>query len=172
MVVATIAMFLVALAINMTVFDGFEFAPGIGWVYLPAGVRLLATLLFAESGALGLLLVSWGVSFYIFFPNDPVRAFVGGVVAAVAPYGVYCWARRHWALGSSLQNLTPGRLLILAVVYSIASPLLHHLWFALHGDDYSLRGFIAMFIGDLVGSLVLLYGAKLLLLAAHLVRSR
>lgn len=156
-------LFLLALALNIAFFSRLEFAPGINWVYLPAGVRLLSTLLFAEDGALGLLLVSWGVSFFIFFPDDPLRAFVGGILAAVAPYGVYVFARWRWGLGASLAALTPLRLLVLALAYSVASPLLHHLWFALHGEHDLVRGFLAMFVGDLNGTLLVLYGAKLVL---------
>jgi hypothetical protein len=163
MIVATILMFLLALAVNMAFFVEFEFAPGINWVYLPAGVRLLATLLFAELGAIGLLLVSWAVSFLIFFPDDPVRAFAGGIVAAVAPYAVYLAARRLWGLEPNLANLTPAKLLGLALAYAVASPVLHHAWFVLHGDAYSLKGLFAMFVGDLNGSLIVLYAGKTLL---------
>jgi hypothetical protein len=46
------------MAINEWLFTPFEFARGINWIYLPAGVRLLCTLLFAAAGAIGLLLVS------------------------------------------------------------------------------------------------------------------
>lgn len=162
-VVATVVLFLVTLGLNILLFTRLEFARGINWIYLPAGMRLVCTLLFAEDGALGLLLVSWLVSFCLFFPDDPARAFVGGILATVAPYGVYCGARRVWGFETSLATLTPGRLLLLAVVYSIASPLLHHLWFALQGQDNLLPGFAAMAIGDLNGTLIVLYGAKAML---------
>jgi hypothetical protein len=163
LVVVTIVMFLAMLAVNEWLFKRLEFAPGINWVYLPAGMRLLCTLLFAEAGAVGLLLVSWGVSFLIFFPHDFTRAFVGGIIASVAPYAVYRMARRLYGLGGSLANLTPGRLLVLSVVYAVASPLLHHVWFAFQGQDDLLAGFAAMFVGDLAGTLIVLYTMKLLL---------
>ena len=162
-VVATMALFLAMLWLNDWLFRRLEFAPGINWVYLPAGMRLLCTLLFAEAGAVGLLLVSWFVSFVFFFPDDPARAFVGGILATLAPWLVYRGARRVYGFEGSLRNLTPGRLLVLALVYSVASPLFHHLWFALRGQDDLLRGFVAMFVGDLVGTLIVLYGIKGLL---------
>lgn len=163
LVLATIILFLVMLVINEWLFRHLEFAPGINWVYLPAGVRLLCTLLFREAGAIGLLIVSWGVSFLWLFPHDPLRAFMGGILAALAPYLVYRLAQRMYGLHSSLANLTPARLLVLAVAYSVASPLLHHLWFALQGRDDLLRGFAAMFIGDLAGTLIVIYTIKLAL---------
>ena len=160
MVGATVAMFAAALALNHWLFARLEFSAGINWIYLPAGVRLLATLLFAEAGAVGLLLVSWPVDFLWFFPDDPQRAFVGGIVSTVAPYGVYLAARRFYGLQGSLTNLTPGRLLVLAVAYAIAGPLLHHLYFAWRGQPDLVAGFIAMAGGDLAGTLIVLYAVR------------
>jgi hypothetical protein len=92
MVAATMILFAIALAINEAFFTKLEFAAGINWIYLPAGVRLLCTLLFGEAGAIGLLLISWAVCFFYFFPNDPIRSFAGGILASAAPYLVYLGA--------------------------------------------------------------------------------
>ena len=166
-VVTTIVAFLLTLALNHWLFARLEFVPGINWVYLPAGVRLLATLLFAEAGAVGLLIVSWAVSFWIFFPNDFERAFMGGILASLAPYLVYRGARRYHYLDAGLVGLTAGKLLVLSLVYAIASPLLHHLWFAWRGQDDVVRGFLVMFIGDLSGTLIVLYAIKGMALLLH-----
>lgn len=163
MVFATMLLFTGTLVVNEWLFARLEFGPGIHLVYLPAGMRLLCTLLFAEAGAVGLLLVSWAVSFLYFFPGDPVRAFMGGVLAALAPYLVYRLAGRAWGLRASLAHLTPSRLLVLVLAYSVASPLLHHAWFALRGEPALLDGFLAMFVGDLVGTLIVVYTMKALL---------
>lgn len=163
MVLCTMAMFSALLAVNEWLFRQLEFAPGIHYIYLPAGMRLLCTLLFAEAGALGLLLVSWAVSFLVLFPGQFERPFVGGIVSAAAPWLVYRGARRCWGLQASLTNLTPGRLLLLVLAYSIASPLLHHAYFALSGQDRLLEGLFAMFVGDLLGTLIVIYGIKALL---------
>lgn len=98
MVLATIVLFLLTLAINEWLFRYAEFVPGINWIYLPAGIRLLSTLLFGGAGAIGLLIVSWLVSFFYFFPDDFMRAFVGGIVATIAPYGVYKLAQHAFGL--------------------------------------------------------------------------
>ena len=52
MVLATIVLFLLMLAINEWLFKQAEYLPGINWIYLPAGVRLLSTLLFGGAGAI------------------------------------------------------------------------------------------------------------------------
>jgi len=163
MVFATIVLFSAMLAVNEWLFRWLEFAPGINYLYLPAGMRLLCTLLFAEAGAVGLLLVSWAVSFVIFFPGQFERPFIGGIIAAAAPYLVYRLSRILYGLQASLANLTPLRLMVLVVAYSVASPLLHHLYFAFNGQDALLQGFVAMFIGDFLGTLIVIYGIKGLL---------
>lgn len=166
LVLATMALFGAMLALNEWLFRWLEFTPGINFVYLPAGMRLLCTLLFAEAGAVGLLIVSWIVSFTIIFPGQFERPFMGGIIAALAPWLVYRWARHAYGLQASLANLTSRRLLVLVLAYSIASPLLHHLYFAMNGQGDLLRGFAAMFIGDLTGTLIVIYTLKGLLLAA------
>jgi hypothetical protein len=127
-------------------------------------MRLLCTLLFGGAGAIGLLIASWLVCFFYFFPDDYIRSFMGGILATAAPYLVYLIARQVYGLRASLTNLTPKRLLACALAYSVASPLLHHLWFAMHGDEVDLlRGFIVMSVGDLFGTLIVIYTAKGLL---------
>jgi hypothetical protein len=164
MVAGTMALFIAALALNEALFGVFEFARGINWIYLPAGVRLLCTLMFGAAGALGLLLVSWLVCFAYFFPDDPVRSFAGGILASIAPYLVYLGAQYLFGLRASLANLSPARLLGCAVAFSLASPLLHHLWFAFYEHKTNLAAsFAAMAVGDLGGTLVVLYGARALL---------
>jgi hypothetical protein len=164
MVAATVVLFVVTLAANEMLFTRLEFTKGVNWIYLPAGVRLLCTLLFAEAGAIGLLLASWLVCFFYFFPNDVVRSFAGGILASVAPYGVYLIARHIYGLRSSLTNLTSMNLLQCALMFSIASPALHHLWFALYEHKPNLaESFLAMVTGDLSGTLIVLYAARFLL---------
>lgn len=165
MIVATMVMFVATLALNELLFTRLEFAHGINWVYLPAGVRLLATLLFAHAGAIGLLLVSTLVSFFWFFPDDPVRAAAGTIISTVAPYGVYLAARHVYGLKASLANLSPRNLLECALMYAIVGPLLHHLWFAFYEHkDGLLQSYLAMFTGDLAGALIVLYSARAVLM--------
>lgn len=161
MILVTMIMFSAALLINELLFKHLEFAEGINWIYLPAGVRLLATLLFAEAGAIGLLAVSWLYCFLVLFPNDPVRAFAGGILASAAPYLVYRGARRWLDLQGSLANLAGWQVLVCAAAYSLASPLLHHIWFALYeGRGHLLGSFAVMALGDFAGTVLVLFFTK------------
>ncbi|CAD6554631.1 hypothetical protein LMG27952_05645 [Paraburkholderia hiiakae] len=160
-ITGTVAAFLASLWINQAVFAGTSFVQGINWIYLPSGVRLLSTLLVGFDGFIGLLVAGLLVDFLYWFPHDPVRAIAGAVLGSLAPYLVYRLALERYDLKASLTNLTPTRLLLLAVAYSIANPLLHHLWFALQGNTQNIvESFFMMFAGDLGGALIMLYMIK------------
>ncbi|SAK90028.1 hypothetical protein AWB79_06510 [Caballeronia hypogeia] len=163
-VFGTALFFVASLWVNQEIFVRSEFVRGVNWVYLPAGIRLLSTLLFGADGALGLLFASWVVNFFYFFPNDPVRSFAGGIIATAAPYAMYRLARELYGLNASLSNLTAGRLMILTVAYALAGPLLHNIWFWLQGDRADIVSrFFAMFIGDLCGTMIVIYTLKVAL---------
>ncbi|MEW7850240.1 hypothetical protein AB2N08_16220 [Massilia aurea] len=159
MVAGTATLFLAAIFLNEMLFTRLEFAPGINPVYLPAGVRLLSVLLFAEAGAVGLLLASWLICFFYFFPNDPLRSFIGGILASLAPYLAYRVLLLS-GVGASLRGMSGQRLFCFALLFSIMSPAMHHIWFALMGHEDLWHGFLVMAIGDLAGTLIVLYGAR------------
>jgi len=160
-VIGTAAVFVMALWTNEHLFAHSRFVRGVYWIYLPAGIRLLATLLLGADGALGLLLASWLVNCCYFFPHDFVRAFTGGILSTVAPYAVYRLARERYGLEASLRNLTAKRLLALALAYAFANALLHYLWFALRGGMHHLTlRFFTILVGDLSGTLLVLYALK------------
>ena len=162
MVVGTAILFLATILLNELLFTHLEFAPGINMIYLPAGVRLLSVLLFAEAGAIGLLLASWYVCFFHFFPNDPLRSFAGGILSSLAPYLAYR-ALLASGIGASLRGMSGQRLFCFALLFSVMSPAMHHAWFALMGDQDLWKGFVVMFTGDLAGTLIVLYSARLAL---------
>lgn len=165
MAIGTILLYLLAQLINELAFNNSEFIRGINWIYLPAGIRLLCLLLFGMSGAIGILIASWLISFFYFFPDDFIRSFAGGIISTIAPSLVYMVARQLFGVHASLSNLTARRLFMCAIAYAISNALLHHIWFALRGSAGNLyESFLVMFIGDLTGTLLVLYALKGILL--------
>ena len=162
MVAGTVILFLATILLNEILFTHLEFAPGINFIYLPAGVRLLSVLLFAEAGAFGLLLASWYICFFHFFPDEPLRSFAGGILWSLAPYLAYR-ALLASGIGASLRGMSGQRLFCFVLLFSVMSPAMHHAWFALMGGQDLWHGFVVMFAGDLAGTLIVLYGARLAL---------
>jgi hypothetical protein len=143
------------------VFPNVQFIRGVGWIYLPAGARLLCPLLLGLPGAVGVLVGSWCECFFHLYPDDPLRSFAGGISSALAPYLVYLFAIRVLGMQASLANLTSRRLLLLVPLFGVASPLMHHLWFWIHHDHVDLaQGFAVMAAGDMLGAVVVLYALK------------
>jgi hypothetical protein len=160
-ITVTVIAFVVSLWINQELFTHTSFVRGINWIFLPSGIRLLSTLLVGFDGFVGLLIAGLLVDFLYWFPHDPVRALAGAILGSLAPYVVYRFALEHYDLRATLTNLTPKRLLVLAVAYSLANPLFHHLWFALTGTtERWFESFFSMFVGDLSGALIMLYAMK------------
>lgn len=164
MVVGSAIVFLLVFLANEWLFNSaqFEVVRGMNWIYLPAGMRLLCTLLFGGAGAIGVLIASWITCVFYFFPDDPLRSFAGGIASAAAPYLVYRMAQHLYGLQTSLVNLNARRLLLLSLAYSIANPLLHHFWLFVRGEPIT-SAFFVMVLGDLLGTLVVIYTVKLIL---------
>ena len=157
--------------LNGWLFKSLELHAGTNWIFLPAGVRLLCTLLFGGAGALGLLLASiLIVTLHIGASMDWLTGLVSACISAGAPWLVYRLAQRA-GMPATLKNLTALRLSVLVLAYAFANASLHSLWFALR-DQYPdlVHGFVVMFIGDLIGSLIVVYAIKILLAALR--RSR
>lgn len=152
--------------LNSWLFQALEVHAGANWIFIPAGVRLLCTLLFAGEGAVGLLLASLLiVTLNLGESMNLMTGLVAACISAGAPYLVYRLAQRA-GMPASLHKLTPGRLSALALAYAFANAGLHSLWFALSGHFTDIaQGFAAMFVGDLLGTLIVVYAVKTLLAA-------
>jgi len=84
--------------------------------------------------------------------------------AAGVPYLVYRLALAK-GLPSTLEQLSPTYLSALIFLHAVATSGLHSLWYAMRGVSQSfLSGFSVMFIGDLMGTLIIIYLIKLLLM--------
>ena len=158
--------------LNEAFFSGLEFDIGVNWIFLPAGMRLLCTLLFGLEGAIGLFIAGLIVIHFYFPTFDLITGIGAAFITAGAPYLVYRLALSR-GLSPSLEKITPKTLGILILIYAITSPLLHQLWFALRGfSPDSLSAFFAMFVGDLLGTLIVVYSIKICLALLRMKQSK
>jgi len=157
--------------LNELLFSALEFHKGANWVFLPAGLRLLCTLILGGEGAIGLLLASLAITFGT-LNADIANALVAPAISAGAPYLIYRFALIR-GMPATLEQLNAKSLSVLIVMYAAASSLLHSVWYTLRGisSDF-LTGLTAMFVGDLIGTVIVIYSIKLLLAIFERFRKR
>jgi len=146
--------------INSYVMGSFSFSLGVSWVFLPAGFRLLLTLLLDKNGALGIAIASIAISLGFYF-EDPILGVGAGVISGLAPYMakqlVFSNADSH----RDLSQLDAKQLLNCVFVFSVVSPIMHQAWYALHNKEgLFFEELGVMIIGDLIGTLIVIYLAK------------
>jgi len=156
----TLVSFLVLNWLNELAFLRFEQSNGINWVFLPAGIRLLSTLLFGLAGFEGLLLAGIYLNFHHFDFGSDYRAWTGAVAGALAPYLASLFARHWFDLRPSLKGLTPQRLLFTGVLCGVMSPVFHHALAWVLSGIVDWTGLAVMIVGDTVGILIVLFAAK------------
>ena len=149
-------------------FSWTEHVPGINWVYLPHGVRMMLVLLLGAAGALGFTLgavlytqvTGYGPTF------DPALDLALAVIPGFAAWVAVMLTFRQWP-GRSLQPLVSSstramdgrRLLLLAFVSAILNSTSHiTVRYALGNEAHDWTDLLtAMFVGDFFGALFLLY---------------
>jgi hypothetical protein len=141
---------------------------GVNWIYLPAGLRLFLTLIFGLPGALGIALASFLISYLGEFPQELMTCLGVGLISGFAPYLARLFVMSNINISNDLSNLSLSKLIICVLIYAALSAGLHQWWFAVRGLDEtgSLNHFLVMFIGDVLGAVVLIglvkYGLDLL----------
>lgn len=158
----SIAAFLYAASflINSYVMGSFSFSLGVSWVFLPAGLRLLLTLLLDKNGALGIALASIAISLGFYF-EDPILGIGAGIISGLAPYMAKLLVFRDSDLKHDLSQLDAKQLLNCVFIFSIVSPLMHQAWYKLYNpESLFFEGLGVMIIGDLIGTFIVIYFAK------------
>jgi hypothetical protein len=134
------------------------FSLGVNWIYLPAGLRLFLTLIFGLPGAIGIVLASFLISYYGDFSHDLIVCLGIGLLSGFAPYLARIFVLRNVSLASDLSDLNFQKLVICIFIYALLSAGLHQWWFSTMALDNAggINHVSAMFIGDVLGSLLLI----------------
>jgi len=131
---------------------------GVNWIYLPAGLRLFLTLIFGLSGAIAIATTSFLISYFGAFPPDLTTCLGIGLISGFAPYLARMFVVSNVHISPDLSGLTMRKLTACIFIYAFLSAGLHQWWFSLRGLDEagSLNHFFVMFIGDVIGTLLLI----------------
>lgn len=158
----TAALWIGLFDLNAWAFSSLGWTRTINWVFLPAGLRLLGILLWDWPGAIGLWLGAIATGIPLFGFQSP-RWLPAATVSAAAPWIAVALSRRWFHLPPTLQGLTASSLLKLSVVSAAMSVAMHSALFWLWGQRNIIHDVAAMLVGDLAGTLIVLYCARALL---------
>jgi hypothetical protein len=161
-----------------------EYATGVALVFLPAGIRTLAVLVFGLRGAIGVFLGCIYSTIDYMGHLPALDASILLIISAISAFSAYlmmqlvCWWRK---IGHDLDELQFSDVLFIVFSQGFLSASLHQLIFArmdLQGaysnpsiwDTFGL--WAGMATGDIVGSMVLmLSGIALANIASKLLRA-
>jgi len=145
--------------LNAYWFEFLAVSPYVGWIFLPAALRVLAVLLFKTRGVLGLFLGAlitnaslWGAEW-----GDALAL---SAVSALSP-ALALWLGSRWLkLEPTLQGLNGRQLLTLSAIAALSSSALHALLFySIEHDTPWPNAMLSMTVGDFAGTLMVLYSA-------------
>lgn len=144
--------------VNQWLTSELVFSLGVNWIYLPAGLRLFLTLIFGLPGALGIALASFLISYHGDFPQNLVVCLGIGLVSGFAPYLARFFVLSNARLAPDLSDLNFQKLIFCILIYAFLSAGLHQWWFSTMALDNAggVNHLSVMFIGDILGSLLLI----------------
>lgn len=151
--------------LNDLIFHPFEHKQGINWLFLPAGFRVILVLVLGLPGALGLMLGSWYIDMGLLDGPNPLLSFLNGIAGGLTPWLVMKYLQKQRWLSDQLQSLNPLQLLNLTLATSATSAAAHQMvWHWLERPLTNVWVDVwPMFIGNVTGALVMLYGFKFIL---------
>ena len=143
--------------LNDWVTEAIKYDLGLSWIYLPAGLRLFLILIFGFTGAIGIAVASFAISYYGVFPPDLITCIGIGLISGFAPLLAKWVVVANVNISNDLRNLSLQKILFCIVVYAFISAGLHQWWFVLRGlESGSLNHFLVMLVGDIAGSILLI----------------
>ena len=87
-----------------------------------------------------------------------------GIISGLAPLLARYLAFKGMDLKTNLDTLNGPKLLNCILIYSLISPLLHQALYTVHNpENLFLENLGVMIIGDLIGTIIVVYVAKLII---------
>jgi hypothetical protein len=146
--------------VNAWLFASVEVNSHISWIFLPAALRMVAVMVWRWSGVAGLFMGALFTS-SIWTGGSVVHESATAALSALGPLLAVMFCTKWLGLNTRLDGLKASHVLQFAVTGAVVNTLLHNLFFYTSGMQPTLMdGMLPMLIGDLLGTLVVLYGAS------------
>jgi hypothetical protein len=145
---------------NAWLFSSIQLTGFISWIFLPAAIRMLAVMVGGWAGFLGLFLGAV-VTNLEQLKYEPLNIVVLAGLSALGPLVAVQLCTRWLHLPSDLAGLQRSQLLVFAIAGAVFITIPHNLYFYFTGlspDVWS--GIVPMLVGDIVGTLIVLYFAS------------
>jgi hypothetical protein len=144
--------------INTWLFASIEVNGHISLVFLPAFLRMVAAMVWRWSGVAGLFMGGLFTS-SIWTGGSVVHASALAALSALGPLLAVTFCTKWLGLDARLDGLKGRHVLQFAATGALVNTLLHNLYFYTSGMQPSLMdGVLPMLIGDLLGTVVVLFG--------------
>ena len=141
---------------NNFAFSHFAHSAYANWIFLPAGVRLVAILLFDSIAILGLFVGSIITSDFTHL--NLTNVIVISAISAINPFIALNISKYFLKINSQLINLQPSQLLILCSISALFNGLAHTIYLNFSNlENAVLANLITMMVGDFLGCLIILY---------------
>jgi hypothetical protein len=146
--------------LNHWLFASIQITGFISWIFLPAAIRMLAVMVGGWAGFLGLFLGAV-VTNLEQLKYEPFNIVVLAGLSALGPLVAVQLCTRWLKLPSDLAGLQRSQLLVFAVTGAVFITFPHNLYFYFTGLSTDVwSGIVPMFVGDLAGTLIVLYFAS------------
>ena len=131
---------------------------GAHWIFIPAGLALLLSLVFPISGPLGITLAAFPIALYIRFPGELIASLGIAITAGLAPFISRSLVVNGLKIYPDLSNLSTRNLTLCVLIYSLVRALIHHNWYLFMDlRESDSNGFTIEFIGNTLGALLILF---------------
>lgn len=150
--------------LNMWAFKSLEVNHFVSWIFLPAFIRILSVLLFGWAAVTGLIIGAIITS----NPADigHTTPYVLALISGVGPMIAVQFCEYVLKLPPTLIGIRPSHLFIFAITEAFVNVSLNGYYFALHQlPSHPITCLSPMFIGDMLGSIIMLYVASFTLKA-------
>jgi len=152
--------------LNNWLFDAFSLSQRVSWIFLPAAVRMLAVLGAGWVGALGIFAGSLATAAYSDVTYDIWTMLALASMSGLSPVLALLVGARIFNIQTNLEGLKANQLIGLSILVAAFAAVLHSVGFVWLGLSTGVvKNLLPMFVGDLIGTLVVLYLARLLIKA-------
>lgn len=150
--------------LNMWVFKSLEVNHFVSWIFLPAFIRILSVLLFGWAAVIGLIIGAIITSQLADIGHT--SPYLLAIISGVGPMIAVRFCEYILKLPPTLIGIRPSHLFIFAITGAFVNVSLNGYYFALHQlPSHPITCLSPMFIGDMLGSIIMLYIASFTLKA-------